>query len=540
MATSNFSGFDDATQKFFWNGAEISGDRYRYELNRQQQVVLQRVNKLVTNEATKVVAPASGFSQQAYGGFLRSVIPSLLDQYGKVNATAAIQFYNESELAWRVQNPGAERTAGRGNVRLKASRYALARTQGVLATQQGYGAQYADDYALAAKSDNVINFAMKIRAQSGQDASVSAMNNALTREVAMFHRDTVLFNSALDANVSKVQRVANPGACDFCRLMAIGSTNGKVRTSSYAVRFHSNCQCTIQPLFGNDQPIRPPYYDDYEKEYAEASKSGGSAKQILARMRANAKAQTVSTKVTTKVATKATASTAKVIDERLPEVWPWEKAFSSIPFEERKTLLATANQLRREIPLANTRAVLKTLPVADTLEEAMKNTNPNYDILNRGFRTNCARVIQAYELRRRGFNVVANAEAKDSSQYRPYYLGGWKDLETGKTAYEDKLQVQKGIRLVKREEATKKLILDNHPDGSRGAISFYYTTGNSGHTFNWERVGDEVIWVDAQPGTSGDKIGRYFTMAKDIDVARLDNKEPMAQVMQYLDESSFE
>lgn len=260
--------------------------RYRYEQQRQQEAAMRRVDVLIGEQSATIASVGATLPQQEYGGFLRSVLPSLIDEYGKINATAAIQYYNNIRNQWLTTYGEQARTqASRSAVRAQATRAAVAQTQGALAVAQGYAARYADDYDALGKASTVINHVMKVRAKEGQNASVEAMRNALTREVAMYHRDTILFNSALDKSVDRVQRVAQAGACDFCRLMALGSTRGTVRTSTYAARFHNNCQCTITPLFKGESPVRPDYYDQFEAEYEEASANGGSAATILANWR---------------------------------------------------------------------------------------------------------------------------------------------------------------------------------------------------------------------------------------------------------------
>jgi GNAT superfamily N-acetyltransferase len=273
------------------DGRRITYERWKYEQTVAQEAAMRQVNDLITAEAAAAANVGAGFDQSEFGALLRSIVPQLLDQYGRVNATAALQFYDAQRTQWaETYGPAASQMAGRGNVRAQGSRYAVATTQSALAVSQGYAAQYADDYRRAAKADSVINYAMRVRQSSGHAPSVTAMNNALTREVAMYHRDTVLFNAGLDPFVNRVQRVAQAKACEFCRLMALGSTNGTVRTSTYAVKFHSHCHCTIQPLFDGDQPVRPDYYDEFEKQYADASKSGGSSQDILANWRKLSKA----------------------------------------------------------------------------------------------------------------------------------------------------------------------------------------------------------------------------------------------------------
>lgn len=268
------------------DGRQVTLDRYRYELQIQQEAAMRHVDTLIGQQASTIASVGASLGQQEYGGLLRSVLPALIDDYGKINATAAIQYYDQIRTAWlETYGTEARNQAGRSAVRAQATRAAVAQTQGALAVAQGYAAQYADDYNVIAKSDTVVNYAMKVRATQGHAPSVEAMANALTREVAMYHRDTILFNSALDRGVYRVQRVAQAGACDFCRLMALGSTRGTVRTSTYAANFHNNCQCTITPLFKGESPVRPDYYDEFEAEYEQASASGGSASDILTNWR---------------------------------------------------------------------------------------------------------------------------------------------------------------------------------------------------------------------------------------------------------------
>jgi hypothetical protein len=269
------------------DGRKITYDRWKYEQTRQQEAVLAQVNDLIIDEASTVVSVGANFDRQEYGGLLRKVVPALLDKYGKINATAAMQFYMRSRDQWYENQAGLSY-----NDKVRAEkRFAAAATKSAIRLGRmdasEFEAKYADDYRVAKKSEAVINYAMKVRALSGHRPSVDAMNKALTREVAAYHRDTILFNAALDPAVGRVQRVAQASACEFCRLMALGSTNGKVRVSTYAIKFHDNCHCTIQALFAGEEPVRPPYYDDFEKQYIEASRSAvtGGAEEILAEMR---------------------------------------------------------------------------------------------------------------------------------------------------------------------------------------------------------------------------------------------------------------
>jgi hypothetical protein len=279
------------------DGQKMTLDRYRYELARSQESVLNNVNKVVVAQGQVLANVGQAFNQADYGGYLRTVVPQLIDTYGQVNATAAVQYYDQMRDAWWVDKArGNPSKQFRQNQARRATNYASARLQSELAAEKGYFAKYADDYELAKKSENVIGHAMKVRQRSGHEASVVALNNAATREVAMYHRDTVLFNSGLDPSVKKVQRVAQASACEFCRMMAIGSTNGDVRVSDYAVKFHDFCNCTINPIYEGQSPIRPDYYDKFEAEYIAASRDGTrSSKTVLSNWRKDLKASAVPT-----------------------------------------------------------------------------------------------------------------------------------------------------------------------------------------------------------------------------------------------------
>lgn len=255
MADSNFVTTPD--------GRTISYTQWKLELIAQQEEVLKNVNTLIIADATNAVSVGAGLGQQEYGALLRQVVPNLLDQYGNINSVAAIQYYDTIRNEWATNV--ADKAVGE------------------------YTAQFADNYNLEARTNSVVNYAMQIRAKEGHTASVEAMNNALTRQVAMYHRKTIVFNSAMDNSVSKIQRVVQPNACEFCKLMAIGSTNGLVRTSTYTVKFHDHCHCTIQPIFSGEEYVTPSYYGDFEAEYVQASIGGGTAKGILANWRKNTK-----------------------------------------------------------------------------------------------------------------------------------------------------------------------------------------------------------------------------------------------------------
>lgn len=264
--------------KFTINGRRVSYERYRYELALQNQAVLDQVNTIAMQQASAVVSAATGLGQQALGGYLRNVVPGLIDTYGNVNATAAINYYTAARDAWLLKNgTGGRSRSNRINARRQAGRVAGAKLAG-----QIYVAKMPLINATE-KADPVINYAMALFQDQGFQAMEKGVQNSLTRAVASYHHDTLLYNAALDEAVYKVQRVAEPKACAFCRMVAFKSGRtvyvrndqggltpsalDNVRTADYAIKWHDHCHCTLETLYVGDKPIRPDYYDQFEAEY---------------------------------------------------------------------------------------------------------------------------------------------------------------------------------------------------------------------------------------------------------------------------------
>lgn len=266
--------------------ADKTAERLKYEATQRNQATMRQVEQLLEREALAVLGTAVGFDRQVMGGFLRVVVPQLVDKYGNVNAVAAMRYYDEQRTAWlKRSQENLSRDARRG----RSQRYAAARTQGALyvATMPQFNA--------TALSEPIIGYGMARYSLDGFEALSDQMVSAMTRAVASYNRDTILYNAALDEAVYKVQRVAEPDACAFCALMAFSSEASAsgdkldVRTADYAIDFHDRCRCSIETLYIGDRPIRPAYYDNFERSYLNATREVGasSATTVLAEMRVN-------------------------------------------------------------------------------------------------------------------------------------------------------------------------------------------------------------------------------------------------------------
>lgn len=265
--------------------AEKTLERQRYELVQRNQASMAQVETLLEREAGSVLTRAESFGQQELGGYLRTVVPGLVDKYGNVNAALALKYYDEQRLLAKEAMAFVDRKT-RQNQNRRAERIAGAKLQSEI-----YVASLPKFDAIKT-SEPIIGYGMARFMQDGHPAMRDAVTNAMTRAVASYNRDTILYNAGLDSAVVTVQRVAEPTACAFCALMAFSSTRSAsgqsldVRVTQYAVDFHDKCRCSIETLYEGDQPFRPDYYDQFEQEYLD-SYSGGSAKSKLQDWRAN-------------------------------------------------------------------------------------------------------------------------------------------------------------------------------------------------------------------------------------------------------------
>lgn len=254
----------------------LTPERLKYEATKRNQASMQQVNTLLVNESNKLLARALGFDQQNLGGYLRQVIPGLVDKYGNINGALALQYYEEQRMAALLNLGSPQSRRARQTQRRKVERLAAAKTQG-----QIYKATLAQINPIE-KSEPIIGFGMQRFMEDGHDAMTTAVNNAMTRAVASYNRDTILYNAGLDPAVMSVQRVAEPDACGFCQLMAFRSSKAvysadgsynlsdNVRTADYAIDFHDNCHCSIETLYLGDKPIAPDYYQTFSDNYIEA------------------------------------------------------------------------------------------------------------------------------------------------------------------------------------------------------------------------------------------------------------------------------
>lgn len=148
------------------------------------------------------------------------------------------------------------------------------------------------------------------------------------------------------------------------------------------------------------------------------------------------------------------------------------------------------------------------------IEKAVEGANPFYDSRKGAqgdFSENCQRCVVAYELRRRGYDVVA----------LPTYAGD--TLPSGnkwRGAFQKAKSVDVGSTNPKTAQANLEKQMKSYGKGSRGIIEI------PGHVFNVENVGGKIRYVDAQTNTiynSNNVFSRLGRKASEVKLIRTDN-----------------
>lgn len=149
----------------------------------------------------------------------------------------------------------------------------------------------------------------------------------------------------------------------------------------------------------------------------------------------------------------------------------------------------------------------KTIAFVDNV---LKNTNPGYNTSDAGYKTNCTNCIPAYELRERGYDVVAKASTKN------HYLernpdAAWIDSDIKATTgngLEDILSAMNQLQ-----------------DGTRFEVAVTWKNSEKGHVFVAEKKEGKVHFYDVQSGTEwSSKIFERVQEGKTL-FWRIDNLE---------------
>ena len=160
----------------------------------------------------------------------------------------------------------------------------------------------------------------------------------------------------------------------------------------------------------------------------------------------------------------------------------------------------------------------KRIKIEKSMDENLKDCNPNYS-LGRKWQTNCQRCVPAYEMRRRGYDVIAtpkpnNPDRKDLS-FNPFSV--WKNPEVIKCSQNGMEDIEKMMKV--------------WGDGARAQVVVTWKNTNAGHTFVAERINGKTIFVDPQTGKND--VKNYFMRVENgsVRLSRIDTLDVTDKIL---------
>lgn len=215
---------------------------------RQNQTNIKRVGILAQQEVLSLFRLSQNETDLNTIKLVRDSVPVIAERYGTVAAQSAALHYDElRDIAYE----------GRTVAPYVAAAPALA---------------YAD------KVDTLLDYGIASNFTNNRQRMATVLFNGITNVVSQYNRDTINVNSERDNEVGliTVQRVAEPGACAFCSMLAVNDITytgiqAEADIITYEDNYHDNCNCSVEVVFEGQEPIRPTYYDGMEKTYKEAS-----------------------------------------------------------------------------------------------------------------------------------------------------------------------------------------------------------------------------------------------------------------------------
>ena len=154
-----------------------------------------------------------------------------------------------------------------------------------------------------------------------------------------------------------------------------------------------------------------------------------------------------------------------------------------------------------------------------TSDENVKATNPNYK-LGKAFQINCQKCVPAYEMRMRGYDVMARPTFDVNNDG---FAKLWDKIFDG-------AKLEDGFIGTGKAEVIKRL--EKWGDGSRGEIYVEWEAGGA-HVFVVENRNGVIHFLDPQTGELD--VEYYFDNVRDglTKVLRMDNLEPNEQYIKW-------
>lgn len=162
------------------------------------------------------------------------------------------------------------------------------------------------------------------------------------------------------------------------------------------------------------------------------------------------------------------------------------------------------NNALMEQPPKTLKEALGRKSAEKTISDAMKNSNPYYSRDYSEYSENCQRCIVAYELRRRGYDVIAQATYAGDKWPRGVVVNGH-NLGRWRGAFRHAVTDQVGspgnnARAEAKVLSNIEAMMKSYGNNSRAVIQIGYRGSRTGHVFNVENRGGRLYFIDAQSG----------------------------------------
>ena len=154
-----------------------------------------------------------------------------------------------------------------------------------------------------------------------------------------------------------------------------------------------------------------------------------------------------------------------------------------------------------------------------SIDNALKNVNPNHSYAYSEYSENCQRCVVAYELRRRGYNVTALPTYQGDTMPQGNIRGHGNDR--WQMAFKGAKQIKVGASTPKKTQSNLEAKMRSFGKGSRAVVRI------PGHVFNCENVNGKIVYVEAQTGkryTSKNVFANLSSsQTKSVSIIRTDN-----------------
>lgn len=181
---------------------------------------MQLVTDTAVAEAVAIPARLTG-SPEARRLLLLDAVPALIAYYSDGTSALAADFYEEERELARV-----------------GSRFAVRPIVEERTAEQ----RAAVAWAAAPLFDESLDVSVESR-----------LAGVVQIETARPFRDTITVNARLDPDAAGWRRIANPGACKFCVMLA--GRGAVYKRPSVQFASHENCHCSAQPVWSTDDTL---------------------------------------------------------------------------------------------------------------------------------------------------------------------------------------------------------------------------------------------------------------------------------------------